>query len=150
MKVVILSAVRTGRLDPSRSLSRPQVHSAAGNIMPMKIPMTPSGIEPATFQLVAQCFNQLRHHVTNTVNFLSNKTVLAIFKFNFVHFWRNCITLTKNQQQLVASICWLVLRQVLAYAFIVRAIHTSDFITCKIRRKTESDVWTQHIYIYKL
>jgi hypothetical protein len=39
-----------------RGWVNPQNHSAAG----------PSVIEPATFRLVAQCLNQLRHRVTHT------------------------------------------------------------------------------------
>ena len=32
-----------------------------------KIPTTPPGNEPVTLWLVAQCLNQLRHHVTTTI-----------------------------------------------------------------------------------
>ena len=35
-------------------MSRPQGHSAAGRIIQLEKPMTLSGLEPATFRLVAQ------------------------------------------------------------------------------------------------
>jgi hypothetical protein len=72
MTVVRLSALRTVRLySPGNiagthfcyRLSNLRVVVLPEGLCQFKIPVKPSGIKPATFQLVAHCLNQLRHRV---------------------------------------------------------------------------------------
>jgi hypothetical protein len=92
MKVVRFSAPHPGRLYAQETFlvhisvsgwvnSRAKVRPEG--LRQWKIPFTPFGIEPATFRVVPQCLNQLRHQqrapilLTRTLNNLQTVTILV-------------------------------------------------------------------------
>ena len=81
MKVVRLSALGTGRLNPQevvlvlisfRVWVDPSVIMRPEELCQWKIKMTPTGIAPATFHLVAHCLNQLRKIIPCIIQLFRN------------------------------------------------------------------------------
>ena len=79
--MVSLSALRTGRLYsprniPVRGWVDPRAIVRSKRLFQLKkSTITPSAIETTTFWLVAQCLNNLRHHVLCVVNFIMTRDV---------------------------------------------------------------------------
>ena len=105
--VVRLSALRTGRFYPPGNnpgthfcsrLSRRQGHCAIGRILcQWKIPMTPSGIEPATFLSAAQ---HLNHWATAVSYYLNRTSKWPGYRLIYKNYINNFVSLTQGPPQI--------------------------------------------------
>ena len=111
MKGARMSVVRTGRLYPQK-ISLVLI-SVRGWVNPKTVdPITPPQMEPATFRLVAQCFNQLRvsHFYSST---------LARQKISVVLFWRKfCACPAARTWNKYLGICVCVCIYIYIYIYI--------------------------------
>ena len=107
MKVVRLSTLSTGRLKPLGNIPGTHLLEAEstlgaivwlGGLCQWQIPVTPSGIEPATFGLVQQCLNQLCHRVPHII-------VLPLTYSQTSIFLSNHSVYLQNSELQVVSVC---------------------------------------------